>query len=231
MSRKLTAFLPCRKGSQRISRKNVRPFADVEGGLVEIKLGQLSKVEDIDSIVLSTNDPEVIDIAAGMNIASLIIDIRPDDLCASSTSTDALIRYVPSIINEGDILWTHVTSPFFDEERYRQVIEKYHDFNISGDFDSIMTVTEVYSFLWSPNGPLNYNSDELKWPRTQELEPIYEINSAAFLAPRTTYMAPQYNRIGAKPYFMVCSKGDAMDIDWPDDFDLAELVYRHRKRK
>ena len=33
----ITAFLPCRKGSQRIPDKNVKPFAGIEGGLLKIK--------------------------------------------------------------------------------------------------------------------------------------------------------------------------------------------------
>jgi CMP-N-acetylneuraminic acid synthetase len=33
-----TIFLPCRSGSERVPEKNTKPFAEVEGGLLTIKL-------------------------------------------------------------------------------------------------------------------------------------------------------------------------------------------------
>lgn len=38
MSEKIAFFLPTRKGSERVKNKNTRPFADIEGGLVENKI-------------------------------------------------------------------------------------------------------------------------------------------------------------------------------------------------
>ena len=35
MSEKIAFFLPTRKGSERVKSKNTRPFAGIEGGLVE----------------------------------------------------------------------------------------------------------------------------------------------------------------------------------------------------
>ena len=41
MSEKIAFFLPTRKGSERVKSKNTRPFAGIEGGLVENKIKQL----------------------------------------------------------------------------------------------------------------------------------------------------------------------------------------------
>ena len=56
----MTIFLPCRLGSERIPQKNTKTFAGVKGGLLKVKLSTLLKVPAIDSIVVSTNDTEVI---------------------------------------------------------------------------------------------------------------------------------------------------------------------------
>ena len=40
MSEKIAFFLPTRKGSERVKSKNTRPFAGIEGGLVENKIKQ-----------------------------------------------------------------------------------------------------------------------------------------------------------------------------------------------
>ena len=48
MSEKIAFFLPTRKGSERVKNKNTRPFADIEGGLVENKIKQLLSTKHID---------------------------------------------------------------------------------------------------------------------------------------------------------------------------------------
>ena len=50
MKDKVIAFLPCRKGSERVKEKNTRSFAGIEGGLTKIKLDQLIACPEIDEI-------------------------------------------------------------------------------------------------------------------------------------------------------------------------------------
>lgn len=54
MSEKIAFFLPTRKGSERVKNKNTRPFADIEGGLVENKIKQLLSTKHIDEILFSS---------------------------------------------------------------------------------------------------------------------------------------------------------------------------------
>ena len=56
MSEKIAFFLPTRKGSERVKSKNTRPFAGIEGGLVENKIKQLLATKHIDEILFSSND-------------------------------------------------------------------------------------------------------------------------------------------------------------------------------
>ena len=75
----ITVFLPCRSGSERVPEKNTKIFAGVDGGLLRIKLEQLVKIKSVDQIILSTNDPKVINI--GNNFSKkVIIDKRPEEL-------------------------------------------------------------------------------------------------------------------------------------------------------
>jgi CMP-N-acetylneuraminic acid synthetase len=226
----ITAFLPCRAGSQRVPFKNTRPFADRADGLVGIKLEQLVACDAIDEIVLSTNDEAVIAIGerwverAG---GRMRIDRRPDHLCDSSTSTDAVIGYVPSIIAEGDILWTHVTSPFFDAGDYADAILRYREGLASGDYDSLMGVTGIHGFIWNEAGPITYDRAVEKWPRTQTIKPLFEINSSIFIAPIEVYR-DQGDRVGQRPILHDIGKAKTVDIDWPEDFDIAEMLWKIR---
>ena len=226
---KITVFLPCRKGSQRIPSKNIKTFAGVEGGLLRIKLKQLSDLKSITNIILSTNDEEVIKIASEIEIENLIIDRRRDELCLSSTSTDDLIKYIPEIIPSGHVLWTHVTSPFINEKRYAEIIEEYK-ISLLQEYDSLMTVLPLQGFIWDSNKPISYNRNIEKWPRTQTIASMFEIDSGVFLNSVDNYLKLN-DRIGLHPKMFTTSKIESFDIDWPEDFEIAEIIYKIRLGK
>lgn len=221
---KIVAFLPMRKGSQRVKNKNIKNFSDIDGGLTFIKITQLLKVKQIDKIIVSTNDEEVKKIAKSFKNAKIVIDNRPENLASSSTSTDDLIKYVPKIIQDNNvILWTHVTSPFVDEKIYEEMIKKY--FEEKNKYDSLLSVNKLQTFLWDNKEPINYNREIEKWPRTQTIEPLYEVNSAAFIADIQIYKNLN-DRIGKKPYLYELDKIKSFDIDWEEDFEIAEILWR-----
>ena len=60
---KYSFFLPTRKGSERVKNKNTRPFAGIEGGIVQLKLQQLLTVYRVQNIIVSTNDEETMRVA------------------------------------------------------------------------------------------------------------------------------------------------------------------------
>lgn len=219
---KVIAFLPCRKGSQRVKNKNVRDFAGISGGLTYIKISQLLKVKEIKTIVISTNDEEVKTIAKSFDDKRIVIDNRPDYLAESSTSTDELIAYVPKIIESGLVLWTHVTSPLVNEDVYSEAIKRYFE-NIR-IHDSLMSVTKIQKFIWNQNGPISYDRLKEKWPRTQTIDPLYEVNSAIFIADIEIYKNIG-DRIGKKPLLFKTSEKQSFDIDWEDDFEIAEVLW------
>ena len=219
---KVIAFLPMRKGSQRVKNKNIRNFAGIEGGLTYIKISQLLKVEKIDTIIVSTNDEEVKNIALSFNNDKIIVDNRPENLASSDTSTDELINYVPTIIKDAIVLWTHATSPFVDEKIYNDMIEKY--FENLDKFDSLMSVSKIQTFLWNEKGPINYDRSIEKWPRTQTIKPVYEVNSAVFIVDINIYKTLN-DRIGNKPYLYELDKIKSFDIDWEEDFEIAQILW------
>lgn len=201
MSEKIAFFLPTRKGSERVKNKNTRPFADIEGGLVENKIKQLLSTKHIDEILFSSNDEMCIAIAEKYTSDSrLRIIPRPNELCLSTTNLQDLICYVPTITNADHILWGHVTTPLVEAKVYDTAIEQYLSKIIKG-YDSLVSVKELKNFLLNQEGKLVNNTTNIPWPRTQDLEPLYEINHAIFLAKRSVY-TEQKNRIGQKPYYI-----------------------------
>lgn len=224
---KLACFLPCREGSERIPQKNTRKFANHKLGLIDIKLTQLERVPSIERIFVSSDDPLVLERASDKRFTKVTLDERHSNLALSSTRTDELIHYVPSVIDCSHILWTHVTSPFIDSMVYEDAASRYFKVLKTGEHDSLMSVTKHQNFFWDKTGPINYGLGPEKWPRTQTLEPVYEINSGFFIGQRKSYIEIG-DRIGKQPCLYPIDRADALDIDWPEDFALAEDLWRTR---
>lgn len=225
MSEKIAFFLPTRKGSERVKSKNTRPFAGIEGGLVENKIKQLLATKHIDEILFSSNDEMCIAIADKYASDSrLRIIPRPNELCLSTTNLQDLICYVPTITNADHILWGHVTTPLVEAKVYDTAIEQYLS-KITKGYDSLVSVKELKNFLLNQEGKLVNNTTDIPWPRTQDLEPLYEINHAIFLAKRSVY-TEQKNRIGQKPLLYIMDEIHSKDIDWEEDFKIAEIMYK-----
>ena len=219
----ISCFIPCRAGSERVPRKNITTIGRFKFGLLQIKLNQVLACKKIDDVIISTNDDEILSYVYKLQKTNnnLIIDERANELCSSSTSTDELIEYVPSLVESGSVLWTHVTSPFLTANSYDLLITKF--LNLGVEFDSLMTVSKIQNFLWNKNHPTNYNRDFEKWPRTQTIDPLYEITSGAFIASIDKYKET-HDRIGTSPYLYVSDKFESLDVDWPEDFEFVSTL-------
>lgn len=220
-------FLPIRTGSQRVINKNTKTFAGIEGGILALKLEQLMQSKKIDAIYLSSNDHEAMNwanIKYGSEKRLRIIE-RPEHLCLSTTRLDDLIDYVPQIIEQEHILWGHATTPFCTAEKYDEAVKLYME-NLRYGYDSLITVSSLQNFLIDPDTKQLINGGEasLKWPRTQDLKELYEVNHAVFLTSKNIYLEKK-DRIGFNPYLHVQDKISSFDIDWEEDFLIAEAIY------
>lgn len=225
MEERVAFFLPTRKGSERVKNKNTRPFAGIEGGLVENKVRQLLETRLIDEILFSSNDETCMAVAERIKDSRLRIIPRPEELCLSTTNLQDLICYVPTITDAEHILWGHVTTPLCGADQYDAGIQLYLD-KLHEGYDSLVGVKELKNFLLNKEGKLVNNTTDIPWPRTQDLEPLYEINHTMFLAKREVYVE-QKNRIGQKPLLHVMDEMHSFDIDWEEDFTIAQVMYKN----
>lgn len=221
----ISIFLPVRAGSQRVLNKNTRPFHPNGQSLFEYKLSQIEKIkEDVAEIVISTNDQEIINqIPKRFENTNIRLVIRPDELCTSTTKVQDLINYAAEVTMGDAIFWLHVTSPFVDEKDYRAAIKQYEYIMAAKTNDSLISVNKIHQFIWSEEEKkvINVNRDVNPWPNTQDLEPLYEINHAFYINSRSNYKELN-DRIGKKPALYVCEGLKKIDIDWQEDFTVAQ---------
>lgn len=225
-ARKVTAIVPCRHGSRRVPNKNTRPFGSFKHGLFELKLKQLDAVAGIDEIFVTTNDPVVIDIAESLRAIlskPVIIDVRPDEY-ASDDSLQGLVGYLSTAVDTDVIAWTHVTSPLFGAALYEAALSDYAQAVGANTADSLMAVDVAQTFALRSGAWISHDSGVQRWPRTQDLEKIFLVNSALFVIARPL-MAELQDRVGRQPLLFETPPLRGFDIDWEEDFALGETLF------
>lgn len=224
MTRQISVFLPVKGTSRRVENKNFRPF--VRGmSLLQLKLLQLQKLENVTQIVVSTDAPELVsEQSALLGVARLQILNRESELCSDSTRISDLCTHAGTVCDSDLILWTHVTSPFFDENSYSSIILEFSSYRPK--FDSVVSISEIQNFMLRDGVPQNFSLDPDRWSRTQDLEPVQFVNSAAFLVERDRLLAG--SRVGVRPLFSKTGKREGLDIDDFEDFEMAQELIKCR---
>nr|WP_255607543.1 hypothetical protein [Ancylobacter sp. Lp-2] len=229
----MIGFIPCRAGSERVRHKNTRPFGGIEGGLIELKLRQLQRVDEFDKIIVSSNDAAVLDFAADFSARHderVVALPRPEIYGSSTTSMGAFIQdYIAHLSEEGHLFWTHVTHPFTTSKVYARAIAEYRR-RLAEGYDCLVSATRIQKFLWRNGAPFNYDNTLERWPRSQDLEPVFEINHAIYAIPFAT-MRKVRDRVGERPYFFEMVDAEALDLDWEDQFQLMEEIARARQSR
>ena len=85
------------------------------------------------------------------------------------------------------------------------------------------TVSLVKDFLWLDGKPVNY--DPQYAPNSQDLPEIVALNFGVTVVSRDD-LIKNSNIIGKSPKFVTTSDIEAIDIDTPLDFYIAEQIYR-----
>lgn len=114
-------------------------------------------------------------------------------------------------------VYAHATAPFITPDSLDLCIEKV----MSEEYDSSFTATKLQDFLWQDGKPLNFDAENL--PRSQDLNPIYRESSGIYVF--TSEVFEKYHaRIGKIPYIREIGYKEAVDINVPEDFYLAEQL-------
>ncbi len=98
----------------------------------------------------------------------------------------------------------------------------------SGEYDSAFCAESLRTFMWQDGKPINFDPDH--FPRTQDLPLIYGETSIAYVFTKESFKKHN-RRLGSHPYIKEVNKIEAMDIDYLEDFDIANAVYKEVIKK
>ena len=211
---KVVALIPIKLNNERMPGKNLKSF---ENGrpLLSYILETALKVDSIDELYVYCSSETIVDYLP----AKVRFLKRPAWLDLSSTSmTDVITSFIEAV--EADIyVLLHATAPFISaksiEDGINALKEKGHD--------SAIAVRRHYEFLWRDGKPDNY--DVFNIPRTQDLEPYFTETTGMYVFAKE--LAKRGLRIGLHPHLIEVCEIEAVDINEPIDFKIANAIYNY----
>ena len=222
---KIIALLPIKAHSERVPNKNIKSFFGMP--LYHVVLSTLLRSKYINKVIINT-DSDIIKKDAPKNFEGVLIIDRPKEIQGDLVSMNDIIAYDLSKADGEHFLQTHSTNPLLHPLTIDLAIETY--FKSLKNFDSLFSVTRLQTRLfWKDGFAINHNPAELL--RTQDLPPVYEENSNFYIFSKQSFAAANGNRIGLKHQMFEINKLEAVDIDEPEDWEIAEILYRKRVRK
>ncbi len=209
---KIAAFLPAKGSSNRIPNKNVM-LLDGEPLFLR-SLKKLLSIKLIDEVYLDTESHEIIELASEVKCKILTRDIS----LASNKTDGHQLFYNEAIQTDADIYVQLLgTSPFIKPE----TIEKGINILIKENkYDSVVAVRKEKQYRWEKSKP-TYDINRI--PNSDELEDAI-IESMGLYIVRKEAAHSTKRRIGNNPYLLEIDPIESVDVNWPADFELANLI-------
>ena len=219
------AVIPARGGSKRIPHKNIKSFYGKPMVAYAIVAALSSKA--FDRVIVSTDDVEIAEVAKAYR-AELPF-IRPPELADDHTPTVPVIAHAIRTCDElgwnvQDVCCIYPVVPFISTDDLRTA----HEQLVSTGANYVFPVTSVPSPLQRalrrlPDGTVRPFQPEHAATRTQDLEPGY-FDVGQFYWGRKQAWLDGLN-IHLNGTTLAIPEWRVVDIDTPNDWERAELVY------
>jgi CMP-N-acetylneuraminic acid synthetase len=218
----IKAIVPIKRDSERLAGKNFLQFCGQP--LYQVLLDTLQNIPQIKSIIINT-DSEIITADCQVRYSKAVIIQRPAELCGNHITMNTIISH-DLLQTEGEhFLQTHVTNPLLTGVTIVDAINTY--FSELDRYDSLFSVESIKKRVYDHKGmPLNH--DNLKLEQTQDLRSVNIENSNLFLFSRSSFLSAHNSRVGKAPQLFPMSPIEGIDIDYEDDFLLAELIAKNK---
>ena len=225
--KKFLAIIPARGGSKRLPRKNILPLAGKP--LIGWSIEAAQKSKYIDSIVVSSDDDEILQIAQKYHVGAYK---RGEHLATdTATTVDVLLDVLEHTEKSYDyIMLLQPTSPLRNENHIDESIELLMKKNA----DAVISVCEMeHSPLWSNTLPdsldmSNFIRYNIKDKRSQDLEKYYRLNGAIYLCKIDSFLKERNLFLDQNLFAYKMERDVSIDIDELLDFEIADLLLKKR---
>lgn len=211
----IEALVPLKLNSLRLPNKNLLPLG--KKPLFSWIVTAIMESEIIDRVSLFSSTRDFID-KLGHDDERISWVPRPTSLDGNETSITEVIRTFCLQSSADIVVLAHATSPFLRPSTIRECVEAV----ASGEFDSAFAAIKMQKFSWFQGRPVNYSLDG-PLPRTQDLNPLYVEQSGLYVFLRQQFLDTN-QRIGSNPKIVEVDSLESVDIDEPQDLELAEVL-------
>ena len=212
---KIVALLPMKANSDRIKGKNFKSLAGKP--LFFWILDTLLSIDIIDQIIINTDAKFFLQKHGLKECNRLVIYERASELCGDMVSMNKIISNDIEKFPSDIYLMTHTTNPLLSSETIKEAIGRF--INGMNDYDSLFSVNKIQTRFYNEDViPVNHDPNNLL--RTQDLEPWFEENSCLYLFTEKSFVKTNA-RIGTKPMMYITPKLESIDIDEPEDWEIA----------
>jgi N-acylneuraminate cytidylyltransferase/CMP-N,N'-diacetyllegionaminic acid synthase len=226
---KVLAYIPARGGSKRIKNKNIKDFLGKP--LIAYAIEQALALSFVDQVMVDTDSPKIARLARKYGAA--VPWLRPAYLAQdNSQGIDSLLYTVRKLAKEQGykpdyVLILQTTSPL----RELQDIKKCWRLILESGADSVLTVCPTHPRLYhlSPKNDLLLVNQPSQWSdNVQDWESGFILNGCFVYIVKTKALLKEKTDITKKTKAVICSKWRSIDLDTPEDWVLAELLYKNK---
>jgi len=223
------AVIPARGGGKRIPRKNVRPFAGKPMIGYAIAAAQASGV--FDDIVVSTDDPEIAEVARGLG--AQVPFMRPTELAGDLTPTLPVVSHAITQMQAlgrrpEQVCCIYPGCPLLEPGDLREALQLMQAASWPYVFPVLPFPSPVQRALRrKPGGGAEPLYPEFTQTRSQDLEPAFYDAGQFYWGQASAWLKGlDVHRHGQT---LVLPEWRAVDIDTPDDWLRAELLFQARE--
>lgn len=224
---KKLCVIPARGGSKRIPRKNIKPFYGKPMISYSIKAARDCGL--FDTIIVSTDDEEIAGVARDHGAETPFV--RPADLANDHAGTGAVVVHAIQWFRAHGTMYDatcciYATAPLIDPKRLEEGWERLSEPGRRFAFSVTSFPFPIQRALKQTPG----GSVDMFWPenlskRSQDLEPAYHDAAQFYWGWSDAWVNGEtaFSPISAP---VILPRTHVVDIDTPEDWEVAEVTYR-----
>lgn len=220
-NKRVLAIITARGGSKRVPRKNLVKLGGLS--LVGRALNEAVLSGVFSDVVLSSDDAEILNEVKSVNGARALK--RSAELSSdTATSVDVIESILNSETGFDYVCLLQPTSPFRTAKHIKEAFANL----LSNDYDTLVSVKHVvtnpFHIVAKTNDVVKplLGSEVFKF-RTQETPELYCLNGCIYFA-KVDFFKQNKSFLGQKTGVYLMSEQDSLDIDTPEDLELAKKL-------
>ena len=226
---KILAVIPARGGSKGIPGKNIKILLGKP--LIAYSIHAALRSQTLHKTVVSTDDESIACIAR--QYGAEVPFLRPPYLSTDTATSVSVLQHAVKYLSDTNenaadiIVCLQPTSPLRSAEDIDQAV----NLCLRTGADSVVSLclAEHHPYwmkivVGNRVHPLMEVDDE-KYPRRQDLPPVYQPNGAIYVT-RRKILLEEERLLGANTLAYVMPRERSIDIDTPIDLKLAELIMK-----